>query len=520
MLFCIPMSQDTVNNRRIAKNTLLLYFRMILLMLVSLYTSRVVLDKLGTENYGIYNVVGGFVAMFAMISGAMVGATQRFLSFELGKKEGNVNNVFCTVVTIHIFLAIVIFIIGESLGVWIVNEYLNFSEDRYGAANWVFQFSLLAFMFNIISIPYNAAIVAYERMRAFAYISILEAVLKLIVAYLLYVSPFDVLVFYASLQTVVAIILRMVYNKYCISHFPDCRYKWRFDKSIGKRILSYSGWNFFGAWAGVFRGQGVSMVLNNYFGAVANAAQGISNQVLGAITGLVQNFQMAMNPQIIKRYAAGEVESMFNLVFSGSRFAFILLLVVSTPIIAEAPFVLGIWLKDVPAFAVEFLRITIYVALMDALSRNLVTAMQASGIVRDSNIAMVIISSMAMPVAYILFICDYPPYYAAVAQCIISFFCLIVRAVILKRIIKFPVWQYFIDVVLRMTIIALLIIAPCNFISMYFENAPSPFIHIINMFVTLGIGFFVCAALGIKKNERMILYNNIKDFVSKRLHNK
>lgn len=514
------MSQVTVNNHRIAKNTLLLYFRMILLMLVSLYTSRVVLDRLGTENYGIYNVVGSFVAMFSMVSGAMVGATQRFLSFELGKKEGDVSNVFRTVVTIHIFLALVIFILGESLGVWIVNEYLNFSEDRYGAANWVFQFSLIAFMFNIVNIPYNAAIVAYERMQAFAYISILEAVLKLIVAYLLYMSPLDVLVFYASLQTVVAIILRLTYNKYCTSHFPECHYQWHFDKSIGKSIFSYSGWNFLGAWAGVFRGQGVSMVLNNYFGAVANAAQGISNQVLSAITGLVQNFQMAMNPQIIKRYAAGEVESMFNLVFSGSRFAFILLLVVSTPIIVEAPFVLGIWLKNVPPFAVEFLRITIYVALMDALSRNLVTAMQASGIVRNSNIAMVIISSMAMPVAYILFIYGYPAYYAAVAQCIISFFCLIARVVILRRIINFPARQYFIDVVLRMTITALLIIVPCNLISMYFESTLSTFVHIINMLVTICIGLCVCAILGVKKSERITVYNNIKNFVSKRLHNK
>ena len=332
-------------DKKIVTNTIMLYIRMFVLMCISLFTSRLVLETLGIEDYGIYNIVGGFVAMFSMISGAMVGSTQRFLSFELGKKDGDIHHTFCIAVTIHLILAGIVFVVGETFGVWTINTFLNFSPDRYVAANWVFQFSLLTFIFNIISIPYNASIVSHEKMSAYAYISIFEAILKFFIIYLLLISHADKLIVYAFLMFLVSVIIRFVYTIYCRRQFPECRYTWTWDRQKVLHILSYTSWNFLGAWAGTFRGQGVNMVLNHFCGSIANAAQGISHQAMGAIQGLVHNFQMAMNPQIIKRYASGEKESMFKLLFSGSRLSFVLLLVVSAPIVIEAPFVLKIWLK-------------------------------------------------------------------------------------------------------------------------------------------------------------------------------
>jgi len=506
-------------DKKIAKNTLMLYFRMFLMMLISLYTGRIVLEVLGVEDYGIYNVVGGFVAMFSMISGAMVGASQRFISFELGKKENrNVHNVFCSVVTIHLILALIILVVGETVGVWAVNNYLNFSPERYAAANWIFQFSLFTFMFNIISIPYNAAIVAYEKMSAFAYISILEAVLKLLIVYLLLVSPIDKLIAYGFLMFCVAVAIRFVYTIYCSRHFSDCRYQLLLDRSLVRTMMSYTGWNFLGSWAGAFRGQGVNMVLNNFFGAAANAAQGVSHHALGSITGLVSNFNMAMNPQIIKRYAGGEKESMFKLLFSGSRLSFVMLLVVSTPIVVEAPFVLQLWLKEVPEFAIQFLRITIYVSLMDALSRNLVTAMQASGIVRNSNIAVFCVSALAIPLAYLLFTIGFPPYYAAVAQLIVSFGALWARGLILKQIIDFPFGSFLFSVVGRMWLVASLVVIPGYALSYFVEDAASDslIIHLANMFFIFVFSLFVSYYIAFTKSERMAVIAKIREAINKK----
>lgn len=492
---------------------------MFLMMLISLYTGRLVLDVLGIEDYGIYNVVGGFVAMFSIISGAMVGASQRFISYELGKKgKSDVHKVFCTTVSIHIILAGIILIIGETLGVWLVNNYLNFSPERYTAANWVFQFALFTFMFNIISIPYNATIIAYEKMSAFAYISILEAVLKLVVVYLLLINSFDKLILYGFLMFCIAVTIRFVYTIYCSFHFKDCSYQLILDKNLVKIMLSYTGWNFWGAWGGTVRGQGVNMILNNYFGATANAAQGISNQVLGAITGLVSNFNMAMNPQIIKRYAAGDKESMFKLLFSGSRLSFILLLIISTPIVVEAPFVLGIWLKDVPEFSVQFLRITIYIALSDSLSRNLVTAVQASGIVRNTNIAAFFVSAFAIPLAYLFFSLGYSPYFAAVAQLIVSLGLLWVRGIILKNIIGFPFFSFVRKVILKMFLTTILLFALSYCFVLLVDNMSSSFfVHIFNLIILLILSVTISYFMGFTNDERKIVASKISFIIKSKL---
>lgn len=496
-------------DKKIVKNTLMLYVRMLIMMCISLYTSRVILATLGVEDYGIYNVVGGFVAMFSMISGAMVGATQRFISFEIGKKEGNINNVFCTTVSIHIILAITIIILGETIGVWVINSILNFSQERLIAANWVFHFSLLTFAINIISIPYNAAIVAYEKMSAFAYISIIEAILKLTIVYLLTLIPFDKLIIYAILMAIVAISIRFIYGFYCKKHIENTSYHWYIDKKLCKTIILYTGWNFLGASAGSLRNQGVNIIINMFFGSVLNAAQAISQQVLNTITQLVSNFQMAMNPQIIKRYASGEKQSMVDLIFSGSRLSSVLLLIFAVPIYIKAPFLLSIWLKEVPEYTVIFLRISLCTAIIDSMSRSIVTAIQASGVVAKSNIAIFIVSCIAIPLTYFFFKVGYPPFLAPISLVIVSFISLLVRLKILQQIINFPLKKFIISIVLRTILLCGIYGIIAEFISEIFElqNIYMNIISIISIFI---LGIVISFYIGLDKNERIIIINKIK----------
>ena len=267
------MTDTSANNKRIAKNTLLLYFRMLFMMAVSLYTSRVVLNALGVEDFGIYNVVGGVVAMFSMLSGSLSAAITRFITYELGKgNQENLKKIFSSSVTIQIGLAILIIVVAEAIGVWFLNMKMNIPDVRITAANWVFQFSILTFAVNLISVPYNASIIAHERMSAFAYISILEAIGKLAIVFLIVISPMDKLIFYAILMCAVALIVRLAYGVYCKRHFEECTYHFIFDRDLLKHMFGFAGWNFIGATSAVLRDQGGNVVINLFCGPAANAA--------------------------------------------------------------------------------------------------------------------------------------------------------------------------------------------------------------------------------------------------------
>lgn len=317
------MTDTSANNKRIAKNTLLLYFRMLFMMAVSLYTSRVVLNALGVEDFGIYNVVGGVVAMFSMLSGSLSAAITRFITYELGKgNQENLKKIFSSSVTIQIGLAILIIVVAEAIGVWFLNMKMNIPDVRITAANWVFQFSILTFAVNLISVPYNASIIAHERMSAFAYISILEAIGKLAIVFLIVISPMDKLIFYAILMCAVALIVRLAYGVYCKRHFEECTYHFIFDRDLLKHMFGFAGWNFIGATSAVLRDQGGNVVINLFCGPAANAARGIAFQVNNAISGFVTNFMTALNPQITKSYAAGDRKYMMTLIFQGARLSF------------------------------------------------------------------------------------------------------------------------------------------------------------------------------------------------------
>lgn len=507
------MSETASNNKRIAKNTLLLYFRMLLTMAISLYTSRVVLEILGETNFGIYNVVGGFVSMFAMISGAMTTATQRFLSFEIGKQGGDVKSMFSTAVMIHLLLAAIILLLGETIGVWFLNTYMNFPPDRYVAANWVFQFSLMTFIVNIISVPYNAAIVAYEHMKAFAYVSIIEVVLKLIIVYLLLVSPIDQLIFYAALLTAMAILIRIIYGVYCNRHFTECRSNWGWNRKHGKNMMSFVSWNLIGSVAGVAKEQGINVLLNVFFGATINAARAVAYQVLHAMSGFVNNFQLAMNPQIVKSFAANEREDMFKLVFRGSRLSFLMIMTMAIPVIIEAPFVLDVWLKEVPAYTVIFLRLVLLTSMVDSLSGTLIASMHASGKIRDYQIVVGGISLLTLPISYLILKMGYPPYSAMFVGLFMAIACHFARLLLLKKSIGLPVASFVRQVTLRVFTISILAFVP-PFILYHYMSA-----NWLSFILTVLISFLSSAlfaySLGLNREEKKFITDKIRKIIGK-----
>ena len=445
------------NNKRIAKNTLMLYFRMILLMLISLYTSRVNLNALGVEDYGIYNVVGGVVAMFAILSGSLSAAISRFITFELGRgDQQRLSNVFSASVTIQFLLALLIIVLFESIGLWFLNTRLVIPAPRMQAANWVFQFSVLTFVINLISVPYNACIIAHERMSAFAYISILEAVGKLFVAYLITRTSVDRLILYAGLLCVIAVLVRIVYGWYCTRHFQECHYHFHWDAQLLKQMFSFSGWNFIGSASAILRDQGGNICINLFFGPAVNAARGIAFQVNHVILGFVQNFMTALNPQITKSYASGRNDYMMSLLFLGARFSFYILLLLALPVIVSTHYILVIWLKMVPEHTVSFIQLTLLFALSEALSQPLVTAMLATGRIRDYQLIVGGLQMLNLPISYLLLRLGCAPESVFITAVALSQCCLAARLIMLRGMIGLPVRGYLRRVYLNTLLVAIL----------------------------------------------------------------
>lgn len=504
------------NNKRIAKNTLLLYVRMLFMMVIGLYTSRVILDKLGEVDFGIYNVVGGFVTMFAVISGAMTSATQRFLSFEIGKgKEGNVKEIFSTMVYIHLFLALIILFLGEVVGVWFLNAYMNFPAGRYEAANWVFQLSLLVFILNVINVPYNGALIAYEKMSAFAYFSIFDAIFKLAICYVITLTPFDKLIVYAALMALIQIALLLMYFFYCKSKFKECKFTGKFNKEYGRNVGSFVSWNLIGSLAGIAKEQGVNVVLNMFFGPAVNAARGIAYQVLSKLNGFVTNFQMALNPQIIKNYASGELENMYKLVFRGAKLSYLLLLTLSLPIVIESSLILNLWLKEVPAYTVIFLQITIFTALLNTLSNPLIITMHATGKVRDYQIVVGLLSLLTLPLVYVALKMGAAPYMAMIIAFLVEVICHFARLYMLVRSIRFPMIDFLREVTFRVLIITVLsLILPV----LTYQLVDTVFLRftmvcILSLMSTIVLGYY----LGFNKADRNMLKSKVTIIVKSKI---
>lgn len=449
-------TQTSDNNKRIAKNTLLLYFRMLFMMVVSLYTSRVILNALGVEDFGIYNVVGGVVAMFTVVSGSLSAAISRFITYELGKgNQSKLNKIFSASVTIQVILALIVIVLIESIGVWFLNAKMTIPDNRIVASNWVLQFSIVTFVLNLVSVPYNAAIIAHEKMVAFAYISILEVVGQLLIALLIDISPIDKLIFYALLMCVVAIIVRVAYGVYCKRNFEECTYHWHWDKDILRTMFSFAGWNFIGTTSAVLRDQGGNIIVNLFCGPAVNAAKGISVQVNSAITAFVRNFMTAMNPQITKSYASGDIDYMMKLIYQGARFSFYLLLFLSLPVIVNTHYVLLLWLKNVPEHAVLFVQLILVFAMSESISNPLMTAMFATGKIRNYQIVVGGLQMLNLPISYICLWLGAIPESVLIVAIVISQCCFVARLSMLRSMIGLSFMKYLRHVYLNVVIVSI-----------------------------------------------------------------
>ena len=393
----------TPSNSRMIRNTFLLYFRMALMMCINLYTSRIVLHTLGVEDYGIFNVVGGVILMFSFISDGMMASTQRFLTFELGKGDKEkLHAIFITSLHIHIILAIVTVIVGETVGLWFVMEKMVIPPERMVAALWCYHLSIVIIVLTILYYPYMSAIVAHEKMSSFAYIAILDAVLRLLLVYLLLVFDYDRLILYAILYAGEKVLIRMVYNIYCIRHFEECKYKWIFQKALFKEMGSFAGWSMGGHVAYAGYTQGLNLLLNVFFGPIVNAARAVAVQVQSVISQFAINFQMAINPQITKTYATGQLDEMHQLVYRGTRLTFCLMLILCLPLMVETPMVLGIWLQEVPNGSVTFLRFLLVILILQQCQSPLATSMAATGKVKKYELIVSGLMLTIVPISYVV----------------------------------------------------------------------------------------------------------------------
>ena len=498
------MQNQSANNKRIAKNTLLLYVRMLFGMLVSLYTSRVILQTLGVEDYGVYNVVGGVITMFTFLNGAMSSATSRYITFEIGK--GNMEQlkkVFSTSLQIHAIIALLIVILGETVGLWFLMNELVIPDGRMDAAMWVYQCSIISCVVTIMSVPYNADIIAHEKMSAFAYISVLEIILKLAIVYLLVVLPFDKLKVYAVLVLMVGLLIRYIYTRYCHKYFEESHYIHHIDKPLLKEMSSFAGWSFWGNLAGILYGQGLNMMLNIFFGPVVNAARGIATQIQSVVTQFVTNFQMALNPQITKTYASGELDKMHSLMFRSARFSFMLLFFLSLPIMLETNYILTLWLGIVPENTVIFARIIIAISLIYTIANPCVIANQATGKVKVYQAVVGGLLLLILPISYIVLKMGAPAYSVFIVHFCVESVAQFARMYMLRNMIDLPLWSYVKNIYLPiMGVVLLSVVLPL----LVYSNMQEGFIRLLAVGTTCVVSVAMTSLfIGMTRNERTFL---------------
>lgn len=508
------MQENTSSNKRIAKNTLILYFRMGITMLVSLYTSRVILSALGVEDYGIYNVVGGVVALLNIISGSMTAATSRFLSFELGKGIDNrLFDTFSTLLNVHIAIGVIVFIVGEGVGIWFIYNKLSIPPDRLYAAFWVLQFSLLTFLVTVINVPYSASVVSHEQMGVFAYIAIFEVISKLVITFVVFYTPLDKLIIYALLLALVSIVTQGVYYFYCM-RYPECRFRLVFDSNLIKEIVGFIGWAFLGNASVVIKTQGVTMLLNMFFGPVVNAAQGIANQVESISGRFIGSYMMASNPQIIKLYSANEYSPMHNLIFRTSKFSAFLLLILMSPIVLNIDYILGLWLTEVPDHTSAFVVLTLIYAFIDTLTAPLVTGVLATAKIKAYELMITFSYIMMVLVVYFCFRLGMQPEFAIV----ISILCKVVILMILlfqsKILYRLSVKDHFIRVIVPVSVSILVPIGVYFAIRLIVLSA---FMQLIlsSIIVTLLL-LTVIWFLGLDNSEKSFIINIVRNKIFKR----
>lgn len=502
----------SANNKRIAKNTLLLYFRSIFLILINLYTSRVILQSLGVSDYGIYNVVGGMVAMFTLVSHTMASASQRFITYALGENDPEkLRKVFSTSITLHLLIGILLIILLEVFGVWFLYNKLNIPAERVDSAFWVLQLSIATLFVNVISVPFNATIIAHEKMSAFAYISILDGVLKLVIAYSILWTSTNRLEFYAVLMFVLALTNRVIYSVYSHRNFEETRkVRLGIEHGFFREMSTFAGWNMFGSGSKLLRNQGVDILLNLFFGVTVNAAKGICNQVHHAVYQFVSNFQTAVNPQLTKSVAQHDYNRTHDLIIQGGRFSFYMLCLFAVPLIIATPEVLALWLVNVPDYTVEFVQWTLVYLLLDSLSRFLINAVLAYGKIKVYQIVVGGTKLLILPMVYIWLLLGGEPLVGIWANIILEVVCLCLRMYFNHNYNGLSWYAYTMKTILPCWGVFAITIICAYLIRHYIIDSMIPLVLLSFLTTTLVIAF-----VGFNKSERQLAVNRIRLFVQK-----
>lgn len=502
------------DNKRIAKNTMFLYFRMFLIMGVSLYTSRVILQTLGVEDYGIYNVVGGIVTMFSFLNGSLGAATSRYITFELGRKDyKKLNKIFNVALVTHIFIGLIIVVLAETIGLWFFYEKMIIPDERLDAAFWVYQISILSSLITLTQVPYNATLIAHENMKVYAYVGMVEVIIKLLIVYLLVIAPFDKLIFYAILLFLLNVGLITFYRIYCIKRYPESHINICRDKALYKDMFKYAGSDLIGNISVLAQGQGLNLLLNVFFGPVVNAARAVAYQVQGAVTQFGNNFMTAVRPQIIKLYAQGEIKEMFKLVYLSSNFSFYLMWLLILPLCLEADYVLSLWLGEYPDHSISFLILVFILCLIQTLKTPRTIVLHATGKLFLANVVIGTLLCCAFPLAYVFLKMGGEPesvFWAANITMLLSEF---ISVFIVRKYVEYNIADYLLNVHFRCAVVTAVSLAIPYFIYNRFME-PSSFRLVLTCCITTISIIVTVWAIGMNKDMRQ----KVSTFIKSKLH--
>lgn len=509
------MDNKTTSSSRIVKNTGLLYIRMFLILVVTLYMSRVVLRVLGVEDYGIYNVVGGVVTMFTFLNSSLNTATQRFLNYEMGRGDSEgMKKVFSMSFWCFCLIALVLLIVAETLGLWFVNSKLNISPERHSTAIWVYHFSVAAFMINLITVPYNAAIVAHERMSIYAYISIAEVLLKLLLVWLLSYLNFDKLWLYAVMMLGVTVIVSLSYIISCRTRFEECKITLMWDKTLLSKLFSFSGWMLAGTGTHILSTQGVNILINIFFGATLNAARGLAMQVQTAINSFASNFMMAVRPQIIKSYAQEDYNYMYKLTFSSSRLSYYLLLILSMPILLNTFPVMDLWLDEVPEYAVFFTQLVIIDLLITTSYSPIAYVCQATGKIGFYQIVISICFTLIFGLSWLLYKMGLGVEWSFYAAIIVDVFGLFARLYAICKVIEFPARDYIKKVFVPIILISVIVFL-VSFVASKLIGNSTLLLLLLNVFTVVVLVSTIVWLIGLNKEEKQLISKMINKIIKR-----
>lgn len=504
---------DSEKKKRVVKNTLMLYARMFFLMCIHFYTTRIILNALGVTDYGISNAVGGFVGMFSVLTGSLSAAISRFITFELGRGDTErLKRIFSTSIIIQFGMATILAILLETIGYWFLNTHMTIPPERLRAANYILQFSVAGTFIWMTFTPYSAAIISHEKMNIYAYFSIIEGLITLLLAFLLQQDFWnDKLIFYSTFIFVSALFTNSLYRIYCTHHFEECKFKMVFDKSLLKDITGFAGWNFIGASSQVLKTQGVNVLFNIFCGPIVNAAQAIGQQISNVATKFSGSFMTAMNPQITKSYASEEKDYMYSLVFQGTRLSFYLFFILALPIFFETDTLLILWLRQYPEYTVAFARIILlYIVIDRILASPLITIMLATGKIRNYQIIVGGIQMLAFPLAYIILKLGFSPVIVQIAIVLVAISCMIARVIMLNRMIGFPIKTYLEEVVVNISYVTFLsCIVPALVYSVIIKSVLNDLIVCSVCVISAGVCIWL---VGLKKNEKELITKKLKAY--------